>query len=186
MPAGTVWARPGASPEAEAAAGLPPGFFEDMARGASHKQGLVHAGRDWCDDPKCRWCAPHRPCPVGRLHVCARGDTHPWYLSCPDGMTSVPEPTHETADEIRKNGAPWPPSPSTGGASGPARTDTPGAPTPTLSGRPKEKEATRNDTPGGMLLWIALIGGGYVIGGGAGAGIGLLILAAFWWGAMMR
>jgi hypothetical protein len=157
MPAGTVWARPGASPEAEAVAGLPPGFFEDMARGASHRQGLVHAGRDWCDDPKCRWCAPHRP-----------------------------EPTHETADEIRKNGAPWPPSPSTGGASGPAKTDTPGAPTPTLSGRPKEEEATRNDSPGGTLLWIALIGGGYVIGGGAGAGIGLLILAAFWLGARMR
>jgi hypothetical protein len=85
--AGAKWARPGASPEALAEAGLPPTFFEDMEResrvGIGHKMGLVHSGQDWCDDPTCRWCTPARPCPPGETYVCKFGRTHTWHRSCP-------------------------------------------------------------------------------------------------------
>jgi hypothetical protein len=64
MPAGTLWAGPGASPEAIAAAGLPATFFEDMAReqapGVSHRMGVIHANRAYCDDLACQWCRSHR------------------------------------------------------------------------------------------------------------------------------
>jgi hypothetical protein len=51
--------------------------------GIGHKMGLVHSGRDWCDDPKCEWCTPSRPCPPGETYVCKYGRTHTWHRSCP-------------------------------------------------------------------------------------------------------
>lgn len=81
MRAGTLWAGSDASPETIAAAGLPPDFFKDMREGASHKQGLVHGGRDWCSDPQCRHCAS-RPSPVGVDYTCQHGHRHSWEHSC--------------------------------------------------------------------------------------------------------
>jgi hypothetical protein len=101
MRAGTLWAGPDASPEAIAAAGLPPDFFKDMREGASHKMGLVHSGRDWCDDPKCRHCAT-RPAPVGTWYTCQHGHSHPWWISCWARHDLCPNPACESCKPRRE------------------------------------------------------------------------------------